>query len=182
MTVFDTSALARPLFTDADFTATKWDSAFEKAAFANALCRFMSDDFRESLFTQKLYRRLALSFGHIAHFEHGCFYNHFFRDLQGKLAFLEETLAWVPCGQPTHTFCDVERAVLARLRKSNLLDAYRALRAAEVEGVERALLAKLREKYDGTPPHSQTSAPILHPGDPPKTRRTGQQSEQTSLF
>ena len=67
MTVFDTSALARPLFTDADFTATKWDSAFEKAAFANALCRFMSDDFRESLFTQKLYRRLALSFGHIAH-------------------------------------------------------------------------------------------------------------------
>ncbi len=43
MTVFDTSALARPLFTDADFTATKWDSAFEKAAFANALCRFMSD-------------------------------------------------------------------------------------------------------------------------------------------
>ena len=67
MTVFDTSALARPLFTDADFTATKWDSASEKAAFANALCRFMSDDFRESLFTQKLYRRLALSFGHIAH-------------------------------------------------------------------------------------------------------------------
>ena len=61
------SALTRPLFTDADFTATKWDSAFEKAAFANALCRFMSADFRESLFTQKLYRRLALSFGHIAH-------------------------------------------------------------------------------------------------------------------
>ena len=51
-----------------------------------------------------------------------------------------------------------------------------------VEGVERALLAKLREKYDGTLPHSQTSAPILHPGDLPKTRRTGQQSEQTSLF
>ena len=98
------------------------------------------------------------------------------------MAFLEETLAWVPCGGPSHTFCDVERAVLARLRKSNLLDAYRALRAADVEGVERALLVKLREKYDGTPPHSQTSAPILHPGDPPKARRTGQQSEQTSLF
>jgi hypothetical protein len=27
MTVFDTRALARPLFTDADFTATKWDGA-----------------------------------------------------------------------------------------------------------------------------------------------------------
>ena len=53
MTVFDTRALAHPLFTDADFTATKWDGAAEKAAFANALCRFMSADFRESLFTQK---------------------------------------------------------------------------------------------------------------------------------
>ena len=42
MTVFDTRALARPLFTDADFIATKWDGAAEKAAFANALCRFMS--------------------------------------------------------------------------------------------------------------------------------------------
>jgi len=182
MTVFDTRALTRPLFTDADFTATKWDSAAEKAAFANALCRFISADFRESLFTQKLYRRLALSFGHIAHFDRGCFYNHFFRDLQGKVAFLEETLAWIPCGEPSHTVCDVERAVLARLRRSNLLDAYRALRAAEVEGAERALLTKLREKYEGAPALSQTSAPILHPGSPPKTRRTAEQSGQTSLF
>jgi len=67
MTVFDTSALTRPLFTDAEFTATKWNSAAQKAAFANALCRFIAADFRESLFTQNLYRRLALSFGHIAH-------------------------------------------------------------------------------------------------------------------
>jgi len=144
MTVFDTSALVRPLFTDAELTATKWDNAAEKAASANALCRFMSADFRESLFTQKLYRRLALTFGHIAH--------------------------------------DAERAVLPRLRKSNLLEAYRALRAAEVEGAERALLAKLREKHEGAPASSQTSAPILHPGGPPKTRRSGQQSGQTGLF
>jgi hypothetical protein len=151
MTVFDTRALARPLFTDADFIATKWDGAAEKAAFANALCRFMSADFRESLFTQKLYRRLALSFGHIAHFERGCFYNHFFRDLQGKVAFLEETLAWVPCGHPSHTFCDVERAVLARLRKSNLFDAYHELRAAEVEGAERASLRSFARNMKARP-------------------------------
>jgi hypothetical protein len=92
MTVFDTRAVTHPLFIDADFAATKWDTAAEKAVFANALCRLISADFRESLFTQKLYRRLALSFGHIAHFERGCFYNHFFRDLQGKVAFLDETL------------------------------------------------------------------------------------------
>ncbi len=118
----------------------------------------------------------------MAHFERGSFYNQFFLHLRGKVAFLEETLAWVPCGQSSHTFCDVERAVLTRLRKSNLLEAYRALRAAEVEGAERALLAKLREKYEGSPASSQTSVPILHPGAPPKTRRSGQQSGQTSLF
>jgi hypothetical protein len=128
MTVFDTRALTRPLFIDAEFTATKWDRAAEKAAFANALCCFIGADFKESLFTQKLYRRLALTFGHISHFDYEHFYNHFFLHLRGKVAFLEETLAWVPCGQPSHTFCDVERAVLARLRKSNLLDAYRAAR------------------------------------------------------
>ncbi len=89
MTVFDTRALTRPLFTDADFAATKWDTAAEKAAFANALCRFTSPDFRESLFTQKLYRRLALSFGHIAHFERGCFYDHFFRDCSATI--------WMSC-------------------------------------------------------------------------------------
>jgi len=65
MTVFDTRALTRPLFIDAEFTATKWDRAAEKAAFANALCCFIGADFKESLFTQKLYRRLALTFGHI---------------------------------------------------------------------------------------------------------------------
>jgi hypothetical protein len=182
MTVFDTRAPTCLLFTDVDFTATKWDSAAEKAAFTNALCRFVCADFRESLFTQKLYRRLALTFGHLAHFDRGCFNNHFFLDLQGKVAFLAETFAWVPCGQPGHTFCDVERAVITRLRRSNLLAAYRALRAADVEEAKRALLAKLRDKYEGTPTPSQTSAPILHPGAPPKTRRSGQQSGQTSLF
>jgi hypothetical protein len=176
MMVFDTSALTRPLFTDAEFTATKWDNAAEKAAFANALCRFMSADFRDSLFTLKLYRRLALTFGHVAHSGCGRFYNHFLRDLLGKAALLEETLAWVPCGQPSHTYSDVERAVFARLRKSNLLDAYRALRASEVVGVERALLAKLCDKHEGIPTPSQTSAPILHPGVPSKTHRSGQTS------
>ena len=37
-------------------------------------------------------------------------------------------------------------------------------------------------KYEGTRALSQTSALILHPGAPPKTRRTAKQSGQTSLF
>jgi hypothetical protein len=47
--VFDTSALLRPLFSPADFIATKWDSAEFKARFANDLCRFIAADFKETL-------------------------------------------------------------------------------------------------------------------------------------
>jgi hypothetical protein len=98
------------------------------------------------------------------------------------VAYLEQTLAWVPCGEPNHTYRDVERAELARLRKPNLPGAHGALRGAEIEGAERALLAKLREKYEGMPTPSQASAPILNPGALPKIRRTAQQSGKTSLF
>src|SRR5271157_3601827 len=42
MPVIDTGTLVRPAFEAAQFTATKWDSAADKADFANALCRFIA--------------------------------------------------------------------------------------------------------------------------------------------
>jgi hypothetical protein len=39
--IFDTRALVRPAFDAAVFAATKWDTADDKAAFANTLCRFV---------------------------------------------------------------------------------------------------------------------------------------------
>ncbi len=64
--IFDTGALVRPAFDPAEFTATKWETGADKAAFANGLCRFIAADFKLILFTDKLYRRLAGTFGHIA--------------------------------------------------------------------------------------------------------------------
>jgi hypothetical protein len=60
--VFDTSALLRPLFSPSDFIAMKRDSAEIKAKFANDLCCFIAVDFKETLFTEEFYRRLALWF------------------------------------------------------------------------------------------------------------------------
>jgi hypothetical protein len=182
MPAIDTAAWLRPPFTETMFTVTNWDTAADKADFANTLCRFIAADFKKELFTQKLYRRLNLSFGFIAHYDIGGYFDYFFLDLQGKIAFLEEMLAWWPCGQPEHTFSDVERAVKARLRACDLLDAYRQLRAAEIDGAERALLALLRRKYEGPDPPAPLSAPILHSGTPPKTRQTARKNEQTCLF
>ena len=182
MPVIATGALVRPPFTEAQFTATQWDTAADKADFANTLCRFIAANFKQSLFTHKLYQRLHLSFGHIAHNNLSGFFDDFFRDLQGNIAFLEETLAWWPCGQPEDTFCDVERAVQTRLRASNLLDAYRALRAAEIEGAERALLTLLCRKYAGQDPPAPVRVPILYPGSPPKAARKEAPKDQASLF
>ena len=52
----------------------------------------------------------------------------------------------------------------------------------EVEGEEQSpSLRSFAQKYEGTPTPSQTSAPILHPGAPPKTRRSGQAKRTDKL-
>lgn len=55
-------------FTASDFLPTKWSTADEKAAFGNALLNFMLTGFLAGRFTEKLYTRLSLCYGHIAHY------------------------------------------------------------------------------------------------------------------
>ena len=61
-------ALTTPAFTAAEFTATNWDSADDKAKFANALMKFIANEFPRQSFTKSLYRRLSNTFGHIANY------------------------------------------------------------------------------------------------------------------
>jgi hypothetical protein len=118
----------------------------------------MAADFKTTMFTEKMYRRLVMTFGHIAHSSRQVFLAEFFENLGGKVAFLEQTLMWHPCGDPAWTYSGVERAVLQRLRACDLLTAYRQLRAAE--GAEGELLRRLQAKYaDGAAP---APAPVLH--------------------
>jgi hypothetical protein len=181
-TIIDTGALVRPAFEAAPFKPTKFYTAEDKAAFANTLCRFMASGFDQKLFTEKLYRRLAMSFGHIAHYNRFGFIAEFFENRRGQVAFLEQMVGWVPCGDPAYTFFDVERAVQGRLRACKLLDAYRALRTAEIEGAERELLRRLQTKYqDGRRP--LTAAPVLHCPAPVRTRPASPApKDQSSLF
>jgi len=55
-------------FTVSDFVPTKWSTAEEKAAFGNNLLHFMMTGFLADRFTEKLYTRLSMCFGHIAHY------------------------------------------------------------------------------------------------------------------
>jgi hypothetical protein len=175
--------LTRPHFTEDAFRATKFDTAADKAWFANALCRFIETDFKPTLFTRKLHTRLSMCFGHIAHHSLDGFSAEFFERLRGKVAFLEQTLGY-PCrGDPEWTYCDVERAIQARLRACNLLPLYRARLASEVDSAERALLARLREKYDGVPVPPPPALPIARPAAPGSNRRREQEAvNQARLF
>ena len=58
-----TRALTTPAFVAADFVPTQWDTAEQKAKFANALLTFVAQDFPRSKFHESFYRRLSNTFG-----------------------------------------------------------------------------------------------------------------------
>jgi hypothetical protein len=146
-------ALTIPAFTAAEFTPTQWDSAEDKAKFANALMKFIADEFPRRSFTKSLYQGLSNTFGHIAHHNLDSFYAVFFERDADKVVFLEQTLSWPHFGDPAFTFSDVERAVKRRLRAAKVIDIFRLLDADVTRRRELATLARLQEKYETrTPP------------------------------
>lgn len=135
-------------FQPTQFTATKWDTAQDKAAFAKQFVQFVQSDFAAQHFTDKFYRRLSNTFGHIAHYNRGGFWAEFFTTTADKVRFLEQTLQWPCYGDPAWTYSDVERALQEWLRADGVLDQYRQRLAEETEAVERAELARLQRKYE----------------------------------
>ena len=161
-------------FLPSEFAPTKFSSAADKADFGNALLNFLDAGCPQELFSTKLYHRLSMSFGHIAHYDRSGFYDTWFTQARHRAAFVEKTLRW-PChGDPEFTFSDVEYAIQHVMRKRNYLarlelKAAEALRAAELRDLER-LEAKYRtqkpaesadtasETMSGTQPDSAPSS------------------------
>ncbi|MFC5861728.1 hypothetical protein ACFPT7_05445 [Acidicapsa dinghuensis] len=131
-----------------EFVPTKFSSATDKAEFGNALLHFLEADCPQELFTKKLYSRLSMTFGNIAHNDRAGFYDTWFTRARHKAAFVEKTLRW-PChGHPEFTFSDVEQAIQRVVHDRNYLARFglragEALRAAELKDLER-LEAKYR--------------------------------------
>lgn len=134
-------------FSSSQFTPTQWDTTENKAAFAKQFVRFVQSDFAAKHFTDKFYRRLSNTFGHIAHYNRGGFWDTFFTTTADKVRFLEMTLRWSWYGDPAWTFGDVEQALQAWLQADGTLERYRQQLASETEAVERAELARLQKKY-----------------------------------
>jgi hypothetical protein len=129
------------------FTPTRWESAEQKVRFARQFIRFVESDFQKRAFPHAFYLRLALTFGHIAHFNREGFFEAFFTTTEGKVRFLRITLAHHGCGDPAFTYADVERALQSWLHQNGVLANYERKLADEREAAERAELARLQAKY-----------------------------------
>ena len=85
---------------------------------------------------------------HNANYNRDGFYGRFFLTAKDKLDFLEQCVTW-PChGDPTYTYSDVERAVVARLRKSQIVAILSSQIAVERRRQELALLSELKARYE----------------------------------
>jgi hypothetical protein len=115
-------------------------------------------------FTSRLYRRLSMTFGHIAHNDRLRFYETFFEDDSGTIDFLRQTLRWPCFGDPHHTYSDLERAVIARLEVSGLLYFYEARLNAAIEQKEHTQFQRLKAEYE--PPAGTAAKPPRAPCDP----------------
>jgi hypothetical protein len=141
-------ALTLPQLEATEFHPTKWDSAEQKAQFGNKLLKFIADDFPRHSFTKQIYNRLHLTFGHIAHYNLEGFYSTFFETTSTKVEFIEQTIAWPCWGDTDDTYCDVERAVIKRVRASRVLQILQTQLASETRARELKLLDRLKQKYE----------------------------------
>lgn len=132
-------------FTADRFAPTPWEDAGVKVRFARQLIGFVEADFPRERFTQPLYRRLSLTFGHIAHYDREGFYDTFFRTTEDKMRFLRQTIEHPCCGDPGFTYSDVERALQSWVRENGVLARY------EERWAERYRPKMTRAEWDAHP-------------------------------
>lgn len=134
------------------FTATEWCSEQDKADFGNSLLNFIDAGFKQTLFTKKLYNRLSMTFGHIAHYDQHGFWCEWFTTAADHVLFLEHMLRYPCFGDPKFTFSDVERAVKSEVMARDYLFRCKALADAALRTREVAILETLEAKYRRPPP------------------------------
>jgi hypothetical protein len=149
-------------FTASEFVPTKWSTTDEKAAFGNAFLHFMLTGFLAGRFTEKLYARLSMCFGHIAHFDRNNFAETWFDSPESIASFVNHLMQW-PChGDAGYTFSDVERAIQREVVRLNLVAKVNEAAASSTRQRELALLDALENKYrQGTViPMPPTATPV----------------------
>jgi hypothetical protein len=137
----------KTVFTPSQFVPTKWNSAEDKAKFANHFVRFVESGFKKSLFQKWFYTRLSMTFGHIAHYNQGGFWAEFFETTSDQLRFLEQTTQCMCHGDPEYTYSDVEKAIRNWLVQTDIVPDLVMKELRERQSSERAEYARLQKIY-----------------------------------
>ena len=137
----------KTLFIADQFLPTKWDTAKQKAKFANHFVRFVESEFKPTLFYDWFYKQLSLTFGHIAHYNRAGFYEMFFKSPRGRLEFAEITLKGGYGSDPAYTYSDVESALKRWALETDLSGRCARDLSTAVEISERLELERLQVKY-----------------------------------
>jgi hypothetical protein len=157
-------------FTASDFLPTKWSTADEKAQFGNTLLYFMLTGFLAGRFTEKLYTRLSMCYGLIAHFDRQGFSETWFDSPESIASFVNHLMQW-PChGDAGYTFSDVERAIQREAARLNLVAKVNEAAARSTQQRELALLATLEYKY-----RRDSVIPMPHPATPAEREKPAEQ-------
>lgn len=138
----------RPTFKAEYFKATEFDSAEQKAKFANYFVRFVESGFKSTIFAKWFYTRLSSTFGHIAHYSRDGFYSHYFTTTADKHAFLRDCLQGGGYGDPRFTYSDVEIELKSSGYLQHKMRELHVQIGMEQETAERAELARLKRKYE----------------------------------
>lgn len=118
--------MAAPIFREVEFVPSKWQSAAEKANFANRLAEFIAAGMPQRKFSKALYRDLIQCFGFMGHYDVHGFASEHFGLPQHKAAFLEQIAAAPIYGSPHTSSCDVEAVIQRWLHNTGHLDRARA--------------------------------------------------------
>lgn len=141
-------------FSASQFTATKWDTAEDKAKAANALASFVERGMPERGWRKGIYHTLYQHlFGHIAHYDMYGFFSTWFSTPEQRAEWAEYVAnggmyGRHGVGDPAFTWSDVEVAFAAWMDSSGLIARFIREGNESIEARERAALAALKAKYE----------------------------------
>jgi hypothetical protein len=142
------AALQFPKLEAADFTATKFNTAEEKAKFGNHLLRFIAEDHPRALWTKIFYNRLSMTFSNIAHYDSNGFWETWFTTTAEQIEFLQNIVRHPCWGDPAFTYSDVEQVVRSRVKRSGIIAWKQRILADEHKKKDLAELTRLKSIYE----------------------------------
>jgi hypothetical protein len=156
------AALQFPKLEAADFTATKFNTAEEKAKFGNHLLRFIAEDYPRALWTKAFYNRLSMIFSNIAHHDSNGFWETWFTTTTDQIQFVQNIVRHSCWGDPAFTYSDVEKVVRSRVKHSSIIAWKQRILAEERKKKDVAELTRLKSMYEpDTAPPSDVPPAVL---------------------